>query len=280
VRRTSLLRSKRIDEERGALAETLERLSWRWTEGADAAFGRLAAQVGLLWRRSLLPLHGLVVGTGLLVYATQRLDGGLAAPRSLLVWLVCVALWVPALAVTHELGHGLACKAAGRRVKGVGFTFLDDIAPSVYVDISDMWMADRAARIGATLGGPATNLVLAAVFAVLAWATEHDGASFALTCAADASLFLVAYTLWPFHLVKEDGYEALTDLVRVPALRGRAWKMLTGWARELPPDPGLTPRLRSLFLIFSVGQALTACAVVFAVTWLVVTALKPGSPLF
>lgn len=279
VRRTSLLRSKRVEEERGAVADWLEKLEWKWSRGADRAFAHLAARVGLLYSSPLLPLHLLVAVVGLVVYGTQRFDGGLAAPRDTLVWLGCVLLVLPLSAVVHELGHGLACKAAGRRVKAVGFTFLDDVAPSIYVDVSDMWMAGRAARIGATLGGPATNLVLAAVFTVLAWAMDHDGLSFLLVCAADASLFLVVYTSWPFHLVGEDGYEALTDLTRVPALRGRAWRLLTGWARDTPPDPGLTPRLRALFVGFLFGQAMTAVAVVFFVTWLVVTALKPGSPL-
>lgn len=260
VRRTSLLRSRREEEERSGWSRRLRSLEWRWRGGADVTFSRLASQVGLLYHSSLLPLHGVIAALGIGVYATERWTGGLYTEVSWPLWLVVFVSLIPLTAVAHGIGHGLACKAAGRRVQGVGLAFLDDLVPSISVDLSDMWRARRWARIGAFMGGPFTNLVLGGSFVVLAWASDHQGGSFALTAAADAQFAIALYTLWPFHVVREDGYEAFTDFVRVPALRGRAWRMLTGWMTEVPPDPGLTGSLRLLFAGWLLGTSLTLSA--------------------
>jgi putative peptide zinc metalloprotease protein len=277
VRRTSLLRSRRAEEEPSAWTRRVRAWEWRWRSGADVAFNRLASIVGLLYQRSLLPLHGVVAVMGLAVYGSQRWNEGLFAAVGWQRWLVVFLLLMPVTALVHELGHGLACKAAGRRVQGVGMAFLDDLVPSVYVDVSDLWMAGRWARIGGFMGGPVTNLVLGASFAVLAWASDHQGASFALTAAADAQLAVVLYTLWPFHAVREDGYEAFTDFVRVPALRGRAWRMMTGWMTEAPPDPGLTFSLRLLFAGWMLGLVLTLAGGATLVVYVVWSLLQTHS---
>jgi hypothetical protein len=118
-------------------------------------------------------------------------------------------------------------------VKGVGISFLDGIVPAFYVDVSDMLMAGRWARIGVALSGPWTNLLLAGLCG-LAAALLPGPPSDLLLLLADANVLLALYTLWPFHGLEEDGYHALVDLTRVSAIRERSSALVRSWFGRAP----------------------------------------------
>lgn len=237
VRPTTLFRAREAARQPG-LVGALGRLATfdrRW-EDVDGHFTRLRRSVGLLFTRWLLPLHGALIALGVWVYATGRAGGFGAAGVHWLAHAALVALALPALIALHELAHGLATKASGRRVKAVGITLLDYVLPSVYVDVTDMFMASRWQRIGVSLAGPMINLVTGAVFAGAAALSADPWLSRVAVGLADASYLLAAITLWPFHGLKEDGYHAFTDLVRVTALREHTAQLIA-WALPGVDEP-------------------------------------------
>jgi hypothetical protein len=56
-----------------------------------------------------------------------------------LLFFVSVAL--------HQFVHGLACIHYRRRVREFGFTFLHGFVPTFYIDVTDIFMASRRARV-------------------------------------------------------------------------------------------------------------------------------------
>ena len=136
------------------------------------------------------------------------------------------AFLVPGLifsVVVHELGHGLAVKSFGREVPRVGFGW-HWIAPMVFVDTSDIWLAERWPRVAVSFAGPFANLVLAGAAAGAA-VLLGDGAT-ALWPFATINVLIVLLNLSP--VLELDGYYMLMDLLQQPSLRSRAW----AWIRR------------------------------------------------
>lgn len=161
---------------------------WRWVNGSQSAF--LVGDSHAL---------GLVVLLGLNV--------------------VCL--------VAHELGHALAAKHAGRRVPTAGLLLFFGI-PSVFVETSDVWMADRRARIRTAAAGPGAAVVLAgAANLVAVFIPELAPAAFKLG-------FLwylnVLFNLNP--LLPLDGYHLLMDWLELPNLRARGLGLAIGRVRQ------------------------------------------------
>lgn len=252
-RDTGLLRSKDGDGTMGALRGWLDRLSFRMSK-VDPAFTTANRWVGWLFSQWLVPLYLMVSGAGTALYLRDRFTTGLAEPRGLALWLAVVACWLPLAIVLHELAHGLACKRYGRKVKAVGFSFVEDFAPTFYVDVTDMLMSTRMGRIVVSLAGPLANLTVGGAAVLLATSLDPGPWTWPLQTLADVHLFLAAYTLWPFHLAREDGYVVLTDLLRVPALRGQAW------ARVLEGRRASSRTVRSMVALYLVGVALSVAA--------------------
>src|SRR5262249_9637447 len=61
------------------------------------------------------------------------------------------------IAAFHELAHGLAVSACGRRVRRAGIKLLL-IFPYVFVDTSEAWLEPRRRRIMISLAGPVSDL--------------------------------------------------------------------------------------------------------------------------
>jgi putative peptide zinc metalloprotease protein len=124
-----------------------------------------------------------------------------------------------ALVAAHELGHGLALSAVGRRVGAVGVKVVL-VFPYAFVDTSEAWLEPRRSRITVSAAGPFADLVLGAGFAIaclqLGPGTVRD-ITFQLALAAYVGALL---NLNPF--VDRDGYQILVDLLRMPGLRRRA----------------------------------------------------------
>ena len=224
---TGLLRSRSAGAGTwfGRLLKRLDRFDRR-IEGVDGLFKGLHAVLRPIYSLWALPFLAALVAVGGTLYVQHRAvdrfgaatyPGYVSFPVFLLIGLAGLTL--------HELSHGVACRAFGRRVKGIGITLLDRILPVVYVDVTDTWMSTWTARLVVSLAGPAASLVLAAIASILAYVVDSPAASWWLMTAADANLLATAYTLWPFLGVREDGYHALGDAFRISALRARAWQM-------------------------------------------------------
>jgi putative peptide zinc metalloprotease protein len=247
VRPTTLFRARQVARKGGVVgfAGRVATFDRRWEE-VDGIFARLHKAVGLLFTRRVLPLHLVVIALGLYTYATERSAGRFgAAEVGGVLYLPLVALGAVASIALHELAHGIATKACGRHVKAVGATMLDYLVPSLYVDVTDMFMGTRWGRIGVSLAGPICSLVLATCAVAGAQLSDSPGASLVFMALADANYAIAVGTLWPWHGLKEDGYNALEDIVRVTALRDRAWQLL----RSLVPGssvPRPAPPLRPL----------------------------------
>jgi putative peptide zinc metalloprotease protein len=187
----------------------------------------------LLFTRVAAVLLGLVAVAGLGAFAwtwatgsqSAFLTGGSYAVGA----VVLLGLNVLALA-SHELGHALATKHAGRRVPAAGFLVYFGI-PSVFVDTTDAWMAGRRARLVTTAAGPATGLVLAGT-AQLVGLLYPPVAPWAFKLSF-AWYLNVAFNLNPF--IALDGYYLLMDWLEVPNLRARGLAWLVARLRRRPP---------------------------------------------
>ncbi|HEU5108558.1 MAG TPA: cyclic nucleotide-binding protein, partial [Micromonosporaceae bacterium] len=172
-----------------------------------------------------------LAGMGLFVATWWRgsqavfLSGG----SYLLGAIVLLLLNVLALA-SHELGHALATKHAGREVPAAGVLVYFGI-PSVFVDTTDVWMAGRRARMLVTAAGPATGLVLAGSMQLIGLAVPALGPlAFKL---AFAWYLNVLFNLNP--LLALDGYYLLMDWLEIPNLRGRGLAWVSSRLRGRPP---------------------------------------------
>jgi putative peptide zinc metalloprotease protein len=173
-----------------------------------------------------------LAGVGLFVATWWRgsqavfLTGG----SYLLGAVVLLLLNVLALA-SHELGHALATKHAGREVPAAGVLVYFGI-PSVFVDTTDVWMAGRRARMLVTAAGPATGLVLAGSIQLVGLAVPALGPlAFKL---AFAWYLNALFNLNP--LLALDGYYLLMDWLEIPNLRGRGLAWVSSRLRGRPPS--------------------------------------------
>jgi putative peptide zinc metalloprotease protein len=124
--------------------------------------------------------------------------------------------------VLHELGHGMAAKAAGAFVDriGIGWFWL---RPVIFVDTSDAWLATRRQRMLVDAGGILVNLVLAGVAGMLAFAAHDRTVQTIAFVFALWSYIAVLRNLNP--LLEYDGYYLLMDWLDRPNLRANslAW---------------------------------------------------------
>ena len=125
---------------------------------------------------------------------------------------------------SHEMGHALAAKHAGRKVPAAGFLLYFGI-PSAFVDTTDVWMAGRRARLQTTAAGPAAALTLAGT-------AQLVGLAYPALAAVCFKLSFAWYLNSLFNLnplMALDGYYLLMDWFEVPNLRARglAYILLT-----------------------------------------------------
>ena len=161
----------------------------------------------------LLALTGLVLFVATWIGGAERLlvaGGSYAAGGALLLGLNILAL------VTHELGHALAVKHAGRRVPAIGFLFYFGI-PSAFVDTTDVWMKGRRARLLTSAAGPLSALTMAGLLQLVAlvW-PELAPIVFRL---AFMWYLNALFNLNP--LMALDGYYLAMDWLEIPNLRAR-----------------------------------------------------------
>jgi putative peptide zinc metalloprotease protein len=127
----------------------------------------------------------------------------------------------------HQIVHGLALVHYRRRVREFGFTFLHGFVPTFYVDVTDIFMASRRARVVTAVSGAMVHLVLGAAWFLVALLAPTG--SFTQAFAAASGMIqwqALVIALYPFCFIEMDGYHVLVDLLGTPTLKQDAM----GWA--------------------------------------------------
>jgi putative peptide zinc metalloprotease protein len=183
---------------------------YRW--GGFLLFTRTAALACVL-----LAVVGLAAGVRLWPDADRVVAGFGKSP---LLAVVSVKLLFLLTVGAHQLVHGLALVHYGRRVREFGFTFLHGFVPTFYVDVTDIFMGSRRARIVTAVSGALVHLVLGSAWILVA--LHASMGSFLQAFAAASGMiqwqaFVVA--LYPFCFIEMDGYHVLVDLLGLPTLK-------------------------------------------------------------
>ncbi|MGH7393192.1 MAG: hypothetical protein ACREM3_27615, partial [Candidatus Rokuibacteriota bacterium] len=147
---------------------------------------------------------GLVAGVQLWREADVVARGLGAHPFAALLAVKLVFLATLAL---HQLVHALALVHYGRRVREFGFTFLHGFVPTFYVDVTDIFMASRRARIVTAVSGTLAHLVLGTLWFLVALRAP-DGSFVQAFAAASGMIQWQAFViaLYPFCFIEMDGY--------------------------------------------------------------------------
>lgn len=128
----------------------------------------------------------------------------------------------------HEAGHAFTVKAFNREVLRVGIGWYW-YAPSLFVDTSDMWLAERWPRIAVSLAGPYANLIFGSAVALIGYFSSSDVVAAICWEIALTSFIMLVVNLNP--LLEYDGYYVLMDAVDRPNLRAHSLEWI---GKELP----------------------------------------------
>ncbi|MBN1484857.1 MAG: cyclic nucleotide-binding domain-containing protein [Chloroflexia bacterium] len=182
------------------------RTLYRW--GGRWLFSRPA-----VWLQRLLALLGLAAFLLLLWWGRQGYEV-LQAGRSYFWGLLLLFLMNAVTLSLHESAHALATIHNGCEVRRGGLMLYLGL-PTLFVDTTDTWMADKQGRIQVAAAGPWNDLVLGGLCALLAlpgWASGPLWLKFATLFYASAF-----FNLNP--LLELDGYFMLSDWLDQPYLR-------------------------------------------------------------
>jgi putative peptide zinc metalloprotease protein len=174
---------------------------------------------------------------------------------SQLLTILSIYLILITAAILHIFGHALACRTYGRKIGDSGLLLYYGM-PCLYIDTSDIWMADRKARIIVSLAGPAVNIFIGACTALLVFAFPGNDQANLLWRIAFLSFAVALINLCP--LLEFDGYYALTDLLEIPDLRERAFSFL----RSLIQKSDQMSHEGWFFLVYAVSSAIFTLGVV------------------
>jgi len=208
-----------------------------FTKGAVVAF-------------ALLAVLGVAIGVRLWQQGGDIVAGfGGHALRGVLMVKLLFFLTVAA----HQIVHGLALVHYGRRVREFGFTFLHGFVPTFYVDVTDIFMASRHARVVTAVAGAAVHLVLGCLWFIVAYLSPLG--SFTQAFAAASGIIqwqAFAIALYPFCFIEMDGYHVLVDVLGVPTLKQEAMAWAGGMLRgRVPQRFGRQEQLFTLYLTLS-----------------------------
>lgn len=204
-----------------------------------------AVQTGLLGLAAMAALAApvllVIMGSSFLDHAKATLTG----------WMLPL-LYIVTLAsgLLHEGGHAVACRVFGVKVRETGFAIYF-LMPFAWTrpDRRDWEALPMRPRMIAILAGPFASLALAGLGLMLMMVTPAAAVSHATgVILAAAGLFGATVTLMPF--LNGDGYLMLTEMLRLPNLRRRAFDHLRRIAGL--PAPTLAaplPRGRGVLLL-------------------------------
>jgi len=202
------------------LAEKVLALRWRGVN-PEPLLDWLDPKVGWLFSRIGLVLWSVIVASAAVIALTQwsELSRRLPDARAWLaggnlVWLGVALVLVKTL---HELGHALAARRVGCRVREIGLQ-LFFLMPCLYTNVSDVWLVpSKWRRMAVSAAGIYVELLLAAI-ALLIWRQAEPGilSSLCLNVLFVASVGTLLLNGNP--LLRYDGYYLLSDLAEVPNL--------------------------------------------------------------
>jgi putative peptide zinc metalloprotease protein len=216
----------------------------------------------------VLAVLGLAAGVRLWPDAERVVSGFGKSP---LLAVLSVKLLFLLTVGAHQLVHGLALVHYGRRVREFGFTFLHGFVPTFYVDVTDIFMGSRRARVVTAVSGALVHVALGSVWFVVALYAPMG--SFLQAFAAASGMiqwqaFVVA--LYPFCFIEMDGYHVLVDLLGIPTLKhdaiAYAGAVLRGRA------PRRFSRQEALFAAYVVISTFSVAGFIAFNVWLVVHA--------
>ena len=213
----------------------------------------------------VLALLGLVAGVRLWSGAGEVAAG--LGEHPIIAILSVKVLFIATLAA-HQIVHGLALVHYGRRVREFGFTFLHGFVPTFYVDVTDVFMTGRRARVTTAVSGTLVHVVLGSLWFLVAVNAQPG---FLQAFAAASGLiqwqaFVVA--LYPFCFIEMDGYHVLVDVLGVPTLKSDA----LGYVRALLGGRASAPNTREewLWVSYVVLSVVSVSAFIAFNVWLVV----------
>jgi hypothetical protein len=240
--------------------DTFFRRLYRW--GGFLFFTRIASVLC-----ALLAVAGLVAGVKLW-HNAEAVAAGFG--RSPLMAILAVKLLFLFTLAAHQLLHGLALVHYGRRVREFGFTFLHGFVPTFYVDVTDIFMTHRRARVVTAVSGALVHLVLGSLWFLVA---VQSSPGFVQAFAAASGLiqwqaFVIA--LYPFCFIEMDGYHVLVDVLGVPTLKSDATGYVAALARGRAAGPA--SREEWLWVGYVVLSVVSIAAFIAFNVWLIVHA--------
>jgi hypothetical protein len=235
---------------------------YRW--GGRVIFTPVAAVLAVI-----LALWGLAAGVRLTVDAETVAAGFGGHP---VFALIGVKLVFFSTLATHQIVHGLALIHYGRRVREFGFTFLHGFVPTFYVDVTDIFMTRRRARVVTAVSGATVHLVLGSLWLLIA---DRLAVGFTKAFAAASGMiqfqaFILA--LYPFCFIEMDGYHVLVDWLGMPTLKQDA----IAYAGRVLRGAGLggLTREKALWLGYVALSTLSVTLFVAFNVWLVIHAMS------
>ncbi len=171
----------------------------------------------------------------------------------------------------HQIVHGLALIHYRRRVREFGFTFLHGFVPTFYVDVTDIFMASRRARVVTAVSGALVHLVLGALWFLVALASPLGGFTQAFAAASGMiqwQAFVVA--LYPFCFIEMDGYHVLVDVLGIPTLKHDALAWTAALVRGMAPRR--FSRAEKLWLAYVLLSTASVAGFIAFNVWLIVHA--------
>jgi putative peptide zinc metalloprotease protein len=178
----------------------------------------------------------LLVAAGLVAGVKLWRDGGdivAGFGGHALQGLITVKLLFFLTLAAHQIVHGLALIHYGRRVREFGFTFLHGFVPTFYVDVTDIFMTSRRARVVTAVSGASAHLVLGSAWFLVALIAPLGSFTQAFAAASGIiqwQAFVIA--LYPFCFIEMDGYHVLVDLLGMPTLKQEAMSWAGGLFRR------------------------------------------------
>jgi hypothetical protein len=118
-------------------------------------------------------------------------------------------------------------------VREFGFTFLHGFVPTFYVDVTDIFMTSRRARVITAVSGASVHLVLGSAWFLVAQFAPLGSFTQAFAAASGIiqwQAFVIA--LYPFCFIEMDGYHVLVDLLGMPTLKQEAMSWAGGLVRR------------------------------------------------
>lgn len=193
----------------------------------------------------------LIAAVAGLLLALRQWDAFTTTFLHLFSWqgLVAVVIALLITKIAHELAHAHAARREGLPVPSMGVALMV-LYPVLYTDTTAAWrLTDRRKRLRIGYAGMAIELAIAA-WMTLAWSFMPDGAmrSATFVLATTTWIMTLAINLNPF--MRFDGYFLFSDLLEMPNLQERAFRLARWRLREALFGFGENPPER-----FSPGRA-------------------------